>query len=144
MLTQLQKGAWHGRRLVFLRVATTRSAVAVWDDILGVGTEPTDDRSRDTPTRPANSATPQSPQVAHGRPMAIRLCTAVCPLGCDIPALHGLCGTARQARTYLPIALLMDYDIIAMCRQRASWRRAAVEEHHCSTGEGGETDACDD
>jgi hypothetical protein len=28
--------------------------------------------------------------------------------------------------------------------QHASWRRAVVEEHCCSTGEGGETDACDD
>ena len=47
-------------------------------------------------------------------------------------------------RTCLPIALLIDYDISAMCRQHASRRRAAVEEHRCSTEEGEETDACDD
>jgi hypothetical protein len=46
-------------------------------------------------------------------------------------------------RTCLPIALLMDYDIIAMYHQHASWRRAMLQEHCCSTAEGGETDACD-
>ena len=35
--------------------------------------------------------------VAYGRPLAIRLCTAACPLGGDTPALHGRCRTARQA-----------------------------------------------
>jgi hypothetical protein len=49
----------------------------------------------------------------------------------------------QAGRICLLIALHMEYDIMALCRQHAAWTRAVVAAHRCATGEGGETDAYD-
>jgi hypothetical protein len=37
----------------------------------------------------------------------------------------------------------MGYDMLALCHQHAAWKRAVVEAHRGTTGEGGETHGYD-